>query len=687
MAIGRLPNEPRVSIRKPDKDHRAAKRANVEGIQPPNRGTSDAFTNPLRFQTRNGTATTIVDLTVFATGEATRPRAFGAWNGPMKGRPELIAELAPVIKAILEFAAPYTVKGYLTTLRNWWRLFDTVEASAGSAAIAVSSVAQLAPIHRQRAFDDGMPGQSFTDFVRLANWVRQSQGLARLLWDAPSRPQAKRELPPEWSVNAIRAELRRRWSTAVWRWEAADRLLAGAVPGTDEEARLCRNYKLFQEGMATSQTPRPTLAELRGTDDEQTFYQRGYNIGLMNRGFYPDSHDIRAAFHLCLAATGWNPAVLLALDAGTSFIEPHPKDTARYIMRGFKARGGTEQLTEGLYKSERSPGSVILELVKRTAPLRQYLLRELQKRRAIHKALVSRRASDADIAGSLQTIAKLEQGVRSVWLYAPSRTFGDIRVEWLTQHNACVGIIDNKRSYLDELVSALNQNRPKRKQVARLKATDFRDAFAAYAYRVSGGMVLYVMKVLGHRRLATTSAYLDNNVLAGESRRLYRSFGNALWGEIQSTGTVDPTVLAKTSRDGKTTNSQRRRLNQYRALRLSRLGVGCKDPTNPPKSIAPSFVADGKKQCPVHRCTLCVENAVILPESLEGLCMRKAELRFLATHMAIPGFVESSFGAELQNTEIALSQFDAREVEARIGEWERRIATGEHRVVEFDGAI
>jgi hypothetical protein len=50
-------------------------------------------------------------------------------------------------------------------------------------------------------------------------------------------------------------------------------------------------------------------------------------------GSYPDSFDIRVAFHLCMATTGWNPAVLLSLDVTTSIIEKHPKDPGRYILR------------------------------------------------------------------------------------------------------------------------------------------------------------------------------------------------------------------------------------------------------------------------------------------------------------------------------------------------------------------
>ena len=58
----------------------------------------------------------------------------------------------------------------------------------------------------------------------------------------------------------------------------------------------------------------------------------------MIRGFYPDAHDIRNAFYLCLATTGWNPAVFLSLDVKEPFLGPHPKDSSRFILTGTKDR-------------------------------------------------------------------------------------------------------------------------------------------------------------------------------------------------------------------------------------------------------------------------------------------------------------------------------------------------------------
>ncbi|WP_230753315.1 hypothetical protein, partial [Ralstonia solanacearum] len=104
------------------------------------------------------------------------------------------------------------------------------------------------------------------------------------------------------------------------------------------------------------------------------------------------------------------------------------------------------------------------------------------------------------------------------------------------------------------------------------------------------------------------------------------------------------------------------------------------------RHIAPAFKPDGKSMCSVQRCTLCLENAVILPESLPGLCKRLAELRYIRASMGVGPFLESTFPEELENTELALLAFDEKDVRQLTEDWERRIASGEHRVIEFDGA-
>jgi hypothetical protein len=53
--------------------------------------------------------------------------------------------------------------------------------------------------------------------------------------------------------------------------------------------------------------------------------------------------------------------------------------------------------------------------------------------------------------------------------------------------------------------------------------------------------------------------------------------------------------------------------------------------------------------------------------------------------MSSSAFLESSFGEELENTEIALKHFDQHDVSSLRELWRYRIESNEHRVIEFEG--
>jgi hypothetical protein len=673
-----------MSIRKRNKDHSRPKAPQIVDLPPKRPESSD----PLRFWTLHEKPV-LVDLYVFKDGEAQPSRPGGLWLGEFSGRPALIEQMAPSIQSLVEYLAPNSITNYISALRAWWRLFDGVESDAAAANLPierVNDIGDITELHRQRAFDEGMHPIYFRFFVRILDFTLRVHRRPQLHWKAPEDDGdgRKRHLPPPWQVDAIRFELKHAWFDALRRWEKAKQLLAGEKPKTVEEERLRKNYRRFQMVARKMNSPRPVSEPLNGNVSHATFTERGYSIPDMLRGFYPDAYDIRIAFHLCLANTGWNGAVLLDLDATRDIVEPHPKDPARYLLRGFKHKGDSEHVSEGLFKSQGSPGVILQTLMLRTQPLREQLRKELAAHQLRYKKLVEEGATETERDECWELLNSLEQGVRSVWLYmTPGRT----SVQWLSGNDDYSrGLArDVRGGFLAELVTRLNERQSVDKQVSMLKAGDFRDAFAGYAYRVSGGMVLYVMKVLRHKQVRTTQDYLNNTFINEESERLYRMFSESMWDEIRVYRRVDPTILAQRSQVGGITEDERQRLADYRSLRRSRIGVGCKKPTAPPKHIAPDFEVDGKSNCPVHRCTLCLENGVIFPDSLPGLAMRLAELRYIKANVSSVAFLESSFGEELENTEFALRHFDPQEVATMVAEWESRISMGTHRVIDLDG--
>lgn len=649
---------------------------------------SGVLDDPLRFFTHHPHRPRFVDLTTLRDGEKKPPARNGDRLGTFRGRPELIGELAPAIRDQVVHLAPHSVTHLLNSVRTWWRLFDAMEAADAGIQV-VASVAHLTDLHRQYAHDSEMDREAFSVFLRLVNITRAALGLRRLHWDSPEKRDVNRHLPPQWQTNLVRHKLKHRWLAAVERWEIADALREKGTPlvnrKTDaaiyeEQARLLHNYQYFDAVIARTGHARPSQEQFFIDVRRSSFYRRGLNMFEMVRGSYPDSDDIRAAFHLCLATTGWNPAVLLSLDVNEACLESHPKNPSRYVLRGRKARaGGSEQVTEGLFKTRGGAGFILRTLMERTAPLREQLNNELL---ILQARLEGASESSGDVVKIRKRVMALREAVRSPWLCV-SRKF---RIHWLHDRNFSHSVEKVTSSYLRDFIIKINECSPEDKKISLFTASDLRDAYAANVYRASGGSVLAVMKALGHRHVKTTSIYLNNNLLRDEHRKLFDTFSWALWEKAVTHGRIDSTVLAHWSRYGEVTPEHSERLCNYRELLRSRLGIGCKDPLHPPKHIAPDFEPDGESMCSVQRCTLCTENAVIFPESLPGLCKRLVELRQLRASMGVGAFLESSFLTELENTELALLAFDADEVAQQIRTWEGRVASGAHRIIQFDGS-
>lgn len=684
-----------MSIRTKNKDHRAKLSPPLASV--PASVVVEQATNSLRFSTQHATKPTPIDLTPLATGQHER-KGGARWSGPFSGRSELIQQLAPAIQEELRYAPRATASGFIASLRRWWRLFDALEeraAQAGSAVPRIESVAQFSELHGQAALDANFDAHDIADLRRVADVTRQALGLRPLYWRGPGSRDSKRHLPPPDKVRLIWQALKRHWLQTLDRWSHAEQLLNGKVP-TEQDEALLRNYRRFNEALKRVQSEGkffPTAADIRNGLRQFEFTNLGLHLHMLYGGFFPTSTDVRMAFHLCLASSGWNPQTMLDLavdsDASapsrTPFLQSHPQDSARYVLQGFKSRGRSEHVIYGDWKTDRSPGVVLKTLVERSWPLRQALQQEMDRATTAYVHAAADGLSPQELSKLKHAVAKLQEGLRSPWLYCTARG----EVEWLHEGNYRVmpNDVTRRTSVLDWLVDQINAaNRLEgTNSVPYIVPSDFRDAFAAFVWRSTGGSVLHVMKALGHRALRTTFTYLNNTAVNAESARIFRTFSNALWKEIRVTRRLDMTVIAKLTQDGSISVVHTERLEQYRGLKRSRIGVGCKDPCHPPESIAPDFVPDGKAQCPVQRCTLCLEHAVVLPDSLDGLAMRMAELDWLKEHMPVDAFTGREFQNEHDNTAAALAGFDEEAVTRARLKWRTRIAQGEHRVVEFQG--
>lgn len=642
--------------------------------------------DPLKFWTEHPTENTLIDLTLFAVGEYERPRGATVkqWRGPFTGRPKLIRQMAPTIKEISFGYSDESVRSLYAAFRGWWRLLDAVEneaAARGQLMTRVEDVRQLQPMHSEFAHKIRMRQPKFNLFLTCANSILRNMSAPLLYWNARRDATPKRDLPPEDQTHALRIALKQAWEAVRREWGRIDRVRTlDFVPQTEEEAELLRHWRYFNEKQRACNKALPTSAELcDGITPSQFSEKTGMGISIMRAIAFPTRWDVDVAFHLCLANTGWNPAVLYSLNAEHKelFLRQHHKDDNRYLLIGTKAKaGGKEQPVSGLWKTRWGPGRIIQDWMERVEPLREQLKTEFAHERMLYAKMLQDGVSPDELSRQLKIIQNLEAGCRSVWLYVSAGR----EILWLEQRDSGGHRLNGKQaSYLSVLIDQVNRERATRgaMPIPSVAQSDFRDIFATFLWRQSGGNLFLVMRLLNHAHLATTERYIDNTILNVERDQQARTFLDHLFVELGK-GRVDIAILTHLQRHGAVTPEMEARLHEFRALQRSRIGVACQDPTHPPPEIQPKN--EGRGLCAPQRCLLCKPHAVILPESLPGVAMRVEELEAIQRAVSVETWLGSDYQQELSNGFDVLRLFPADDVRNARALWANAIGAGAHRI-------
>ncbi|MDB5952631.1 MAG: hypothetical protein JWR65_4486 [Massilia sp.] len=691
-----------MSIREYNKDH-LKEHAGVIPTAPVRIDAPDSG-DPLVFWTQHEKEPCEINLHPFATEQkGVRGQGGGRKLISFSVRPGLIDQLAPAIKETLLYSAKPSVDTYLNMLRSWLRILDVVEAAAaavGQPMARVEDVRLLTQVHSEFAHSSGMTSQKFRTFRALADVTRRALGGRQTYWVAPEDPDAQKHIPSEEQRKALRIALKRSCRNVLERWAKSDRLSQIAVePEDPQEAYLYRHVHYMRALQKKTGKGLPTSDELYDGIHRTTLASRGIYVRALRESIFPSPRDAEAVWHLCLLNTGWNSSTLTALDVTKKFLFDHFKDDANdshrrfvlspqtYELVGEKERaGGKEQVVTGQWKTKDGPGHLIKTYLERVVPLRELLKQQLVQEKLKHEDMLLKGAGYAAHASHFAQVKSLERGCRSVWLYV--NRGGNIC--WIAG-GAKRGFVNEEQvTYLDEVVcllntqrAATNAQRAKNKEglltplapVPHVAAKDFRVWFADYVYRASNGNILQVRKELGHSRLRTSIGYVDSNILNQEASDAGRRFLNILVGELDA-GRVDLTILAHLYRHGDLSPEQEELLAQARTLPKSRMNVACKDALHPPSHIK----ATADEACDVQRCLLCLENAVLLPESLDGIAMRVEELRAMQGFLPIGTWAEDRYDIELKNNLMAMRKFDLNRSLVARQKWARAIAAGEHYV-------
>lgn len=652
-------------------------------------------THPLIFWTQHKEQPVEVDLREFADGKPEKKMGY-ANEKTFTGRPGLIKQLRPIIEDQLTFTPPKSVVKKLTYLRAWWALLDRVEtqvANAGKLMDRVDDVRQLTLLHREAARSDRMNGEALTQFRGWVDIARQTLGAKPTHWHGFEKQSTEKHIPPLEKVEAVRQAVKRDCLRVIDQWDRWDRLKQLTDEPTEpEDADIWRGLRFLRETQNRTGDIVPTLDELnRGVSggasrwsDAKFIRQVGMGPTGMRHGDFVSRSDAIAIFFQCIATTGWNAAVMLGLDVTTEFLHNHPKDdpadpNCRWVLTGIKERAkGTEQVAVGPWKVSYFAGSLITRYMQRVEPLREVLRTQLENAQTKY-AVALREAPEASQTKALfKEIAELRRAHKSIWLCLDANS----QITALDDNFILKSIIDSdeKRrrvSYLDSLISDLNSKRQLQGKDTIPNATlrDFRLWFADYLYRSSLGNVLVVMLGLGHKSLKTTQRYLETNLANRHAENKALEFQEILTEEL-GLGRIDLTILAYKVRHGEFNNEKEEKLAELRRLPKSRQGVGCKDPRNPPQHLK----ATPGQPCDSQRCLLCKQHAVLLPESMDGIAMREAELKAMREGLPMTVFVEGGYQMELENQEQAVLLFDPAEVATTRVKWAQAISEGRHIV-------
>lgn len=660
--------------------------------------------DPLVFWTQHVKEPCEVNLHSFAAGQekANHKKGGGKNFLPFTGRPELIRQLTPAIEEALLYAARSTVAAYMNALRDWWRILDAVETAAATACqpmTRVEDVGLMTHMHSEFAHRRGMIRQRFGFLRALVDATRMALGLSRTYWESPEVPDLLKHIPPQEQRNAVRFAVRSTCRNVLLRWEQSDRLSQSETEPTDpQEAELWRNVRYMGNIQEKTGKILPTPDDLFDDIQPWALNTKGTFRLSLRESVFPNHWDADAVWHQCLLNTGWNPSTLTNLDVTNNILVDHFKDNANdphrrfvlsalaYELVGEKERSsGKEQFVTGQWKSLDGPGHLIKTYLHRVEPLRKILKEQLKQEKLKYEEMEN--ANYEARTTQFALIKNLEQGCRSVWLYVGWNG----KVCWIHAHSAGSGRVNGKRmSFLDTVVHLLNAQRAAVNArllgngkelvsplapVPRVTAKEFRVWFANYVYRASHGNMLHVQRALNHSRLGTSVGYTDTNIGNKEASDDGRRFLNILVEELD-TGRVDLTVLAHLYRYGSVTPEQEKLLAQARTLPKSRMMVACKDPAHPPVHLK----STAGKDCDVQRCMLCLEHAVLLPESLDGIAMRAEELRALQGFLPIETWIEERYDIELKNNLMALRKFDLNQSLVARKKWAQAIAAGAHYV-------
>jgi len=618
-------------------------------------------------------------LTEFATGgsiDQVPARLRNAWIGDYRGRPILAQQIADFYRnERFEKSASYSVNH---ALRSLYRALDEIEADS---KIEINSLIDITDAHGLMLFErtGGTRTHMYKHIKGLLAKMRSLHRLPPLFWPARRHDHlADAELIDDKAVAALFKAIKEKARHVKTMFNQGCQLASqGRDPRTDSRSSEGWHSRENRAWLITEVTRERLLekCELKAIDayfgftgdkrkgpdfiaPEMTERGREGVVGAL-RWVHPSLADTALFLLLFIIGTGWNLSTALALDISgdEKWFYDHPYHPEFAMLHAFKSRAGRDQDLPVKKEPEWHPYQIVRYMIFKTKSLRATLEHKLQ--------LATARYETEPTALNRGTMQKLQNSIRSPWLYHNVNKIGDVSAFQLNdQHmNRIIRSIGNEGDLFEQHPA-----------LKSFTVSTSRDAWINHVYQDTGFQAFITQLAGQHADLSTTSAYLKPYRYRAFSEGQIRKVMDAAFADISSGGKVDPTRIALLVANGTITPEQERRLSDYRYR--TRLGVGCLDPENPPAHIAPNHQPGAL--CGIQRCTGC-HHGVVFTDSMPALARAYAELLFI--HKTIPyvSWHGSSFDDELTSIEATLTLFDASEVQSHVAAWTSKLNRGEVR--------
>ncbi|KQV83570.1 hypothetical protein [Rhizobium sp. Root1220] len=594
-----------------------------------------------------------VDFSEFYFGRNAEDNVRGAklWKRDILGMPNLAEDFRHVM-----LVNPVQKKLFPTYASAWRNIHRFLEDNPDLPPL--NSISDFLDIHGMRLKQWTKKNKLGVDLYKRIKWIldKHFQEFHRSRSPFPARDATKDPDPVEpdfVGLQRLGLALRNHARSIKAMWREGARLAASgmdprkAVEAWDRpENHVKLVYVLTNHHLPTRE--QLSRSDAKGLNDPSIAFPsycppgailaEKFAYGVKLRWRFPSMADLSVFLWMFLIMTGFNLAAALDIDVtkdDTWFLKAL-QDEDHVLIFSRKEKVGKRVYSPSKVKAEFHAFSIIKLLIEASRPLRATATRQLNDLEKQNRSAYSHERQ--------QEIVRLRHVVKSPWLFVrandPCKVYCLLGAE-APRLNTFIRLVADEAGLLEE-----------HEYLATLTTSQARDSMINFAYRHSKRLSIAKL-ASGHSDFRSLRYYLAKKKI---KRANFRTVNNVLthtFAAIRADRVFDETQIKISLTNGEITPEQKERLLDYR--QRTRLGMGCLNPTDPPREIAPNHPEN--QVCRIQRCTGCVHGRVF-PESVQPLAATLADLFHLKRKVPLASWQGSSFEEEAESIALTLQLFD-----------------------------